>query len=188
MRSKDMALDYMERALRCLEEAELAFSKEDYAGTVRRSQEALELASKAILRVSGIEYPRENDVSPVLEAEKDRLPNPIIENLEAVIRLSSELASKAILRVSGIEYPRENDVSPVLEAEKDRLPNPIIENLEAIIRLSSELASLRGPAMYGYEREGIPAREAFKKDYSLEVLTEVKKLVEIMRKALYDIL
>lgn len=140
MRSKDMALDYMERALRCLEEAELAFSKEDYAGTVRRSQEAL------------------------------------------------ELASKAILRVSGIEYPRENDVSPVLEAEKDRLPNPIIENLEAIIRLSSELASLRGPAMYGYEREGIPAREAFKKDYSLEVLTEVKKLVEIMRKALYDIL
>jgi len=140
MRSKDMALDYMERALRCLEEAELAFSKEDYAGTVRRSQEAL------------------------------------------------ELASKAILRVSGIEYPRENDVSPVLEAEKDRLPNPIIENLEAVIRLSSELASLRGPAMYGYEIEGIPAREAFKKDYSLEVLTEVKKLVEIMRKALYDIL
>jgi HEPN domain-containing protein len=140
MRSKDMALDYMERALRCLEEAELAFSKNDYAGTVRRSQEAL------------------------------------------------ELASKAILRISGIEYPREHDVSPVLEAERDRLPNPIIENLEAIIKLSSELASLRGPAMYGYEREGIPAREAFKKDYSLEVLTEVKKLVEIMRKALYDVL
>jgi HEPN domain-containing protein len=140
MRSKDMALDYMERALRCLEEAELAFSKNDYAGTVRRSQEAL------------------------------------------------ELASKAILRISGIEYPREHDVSPVLEAERDRLPNPIIENLEAIIKLSSELASLRGPAMYGYEREGIPAREAFKKDYSLEVLTEVKKLVELMRKALYDVL
>ncbi|MGB9728167.1 MAG: HEPN domain-containing protein [Nitrososphaeria archaeon] len=140
MRSRSMALDYMEPALRCLEEAELAFSKEDYAGTVRRSQEAL------------------------------------------------ELSSKAILRMSGIEYPREHDVSPVLEAERDRLPKSIVENLEAIIKLSSELASLRGPAMYGYEREGIPAREAFKKDYALEVLTEVKKLVEIMRKALYDIL
>lgn len=140
MRSRSMALDYMERALRCLEEAELAFSKEDYVGTVRRSQEAL------------------------------------------------ELASKAILRMSGIEYPREHDVSPVLEAERDRLPKSIVENLEAIIKLGSELASLRGPAMFGYEREGIPAREAFKKDYALEVLNEVKKFVEIVRKALYDVL
>ncbi|MBC7091877.1 MAG: HEPN domain-containing protein [Nitrososphaeria archaeon] len=140
MRSKDMALDYMARAIRCLEEAELAFSKEDYSGTVRRSQEAL------------------------------------------------ELASKAILRIAGIEYPREHDVGPVLDAVRDRLPNPVIENLDAIIKLSSELASLRGPAMYGYEREGIPAREAFKKDYAFEVFTEVERLVEIMRKALYEVL
>jgi len=140
MRSKEMAVDYMERALRCLEEAELAFSKEDFAGTVRRSQEAL------------------------------------------------ELAAKAILRISGIEYPREHDVGPVFKAERDRLPTSIVNNLDTIVKLSSELASLRGPAMYGYEREGIPSREAFSKDYAFEALTNVKKIVEVMRKTLYEAL
>ncbi|MEM3786089.1 MAG: HEPN domain-containing protein [Nitrososphaeria archaeon] len=140
MRSRDMALDYMERALRCLEEAELAFSKEDYAGTVRRSQEAL------------------------------------------------ELATKAILRIAGIEYPREHDVGPVLKAEKDRLPHSITDNLDEIVKLSSELASLRGPAMYGYEREGIPSKKAFKKEYAFEVLVNVKRLVGTIKKALYSIL
>ncbi len=140
MRSRDMAIDCMERALRCLEEAELAFSKDDYAGTVRRSQEAL------------------------------------------------ELATKAILRISGIEYPREHDVSPVLKAEKNRLPSSITDNLDDIIKLSSELASLRGPAMYGYEREGIPSKEAFKKEYAFEVLVNVKRLITIMKKTLYNTL
>ncbi|MGQ9782339.1 MAG: HEPN domain-containing protein [Nitrososphaeria archaeon] len=135
MRNREMAIDYMERALRCLEEAELAFSKEDYAGTVRRSQESL------------------------------------------------ELAVKSILRFSGIEYPREHDVSLILGAERDRLPSCITNHLEEITQLSSELASLRGPAMYGYEREGIPARKAFKREYALEILINVKKFVGAMKNA-----
>lgn len=51
-----MAIDYIERALRCLKEAELA--------------------TKAILRISEIEYPREHDVSPVLKAEKEWAAKP----------------------------------------------------------------------------------------------------------------
>ena len=54
MRNSEMAADYIKRSDRCLEEAKLAFDQGDYAGVVRRSQEALELALEALLRWSGI--------------------------------------------------------------------------------------------------------------------------------------
>jgi HEPN domain-containing protein len=57
-----MARDYIYRANRCLREAEIAISESDFAGAIRRSQEALELAVKAVLRSMAIEYPREHDV------------------------------------------------------------------------------------------------------------------------------
>lgn len=57
MNSREMARGYLQRSIRCIEEAESALSRGDYAGTVRRSQEALELGLKALLRALGIEYP-----------------------------------------------------------------------------------------------------------------------------------
>lgn len=140
MMNKEMAKDYLERSLRCLEEAEMAFAKGDYAGTVRRGQEAFELCLKALLRAMGIEYPKEHDVSDVLEAERHRLP--------------------------------------------DRL----LGALEEMKALSKELASLRGPALYGYEREGIPASKAFKRDYASSVLEKVRGHVDAIRDLLAPIL
>jgi len=138
--NKEMARDYLERSLRCLEEASMALSKGDYAGTVRRSQEALELCLKSSLRAMGIEYPKEHDVSDVLEAEEHRLPGQMREALEEI---------------------------------KD---------------LSRELASLRGPALYGYEREGIPASKAFKRDYASSVFEKVRGHVEAIRGLLAPVL
>jgi len=125
-----MAKDYLLRATRCMEEAELALSKGDYAGAVRRSQEALELALKALLRALSIEYPKEHDVSEALIHERSRLP------LE-------------------------------LQGEVDE-----------IAALSRELASLRGPAMYGYEREGIPPSRAFTAAYAEKAFARVRRYVE----------
>ena len=140
MINKEMAKDYLERSLRCLEEAEISFSKKDYAGTVRRSQESLELAIKSLLRSLGVEYPREHDISEALIAERNRLPE---------------------------ELARE------------------VDSLSPLVR---ELASLRGPAMYGYEREGIPASRAFKEEYARNVLATVRKHVKSIEAVLRKIL
>lgn len=125
-----MAKDYLARAERCLKEASLAIKDEDAGGALRRAQEALELAVKALLRLIGIEYPKAHDVSDAL-----------IEN-------------------------------------SSKLPEELKEKIEDLAELISELASIRGPAFYGYETEGIPASKAFKKDYAENVYKKVKSYVK----------
>ena len=49
-----MAKDYMLRAERRLREARLALNEKDALSTIRRSQEALELMTKAHLRLNNI--------------------------------------------------------------------------------------------------------------------------------------
>lgn len=132
MRTTKMAKDYAERARWVLKEAENALATENYAVSVRRSQEALELSAKGALR-----------------------------------RLA-------------VEYPREHDVSEAVEATADRLPDNIREQVGEIKALSAELARIRGPALYGYEAEGVPASEAFTKDYATETLNRTKTIANLL--------
>lgn len=132
MRTTKMAKDYAERARWVLKEAENALAAENYAVSVRRSQEALELSAKGALR-----------------------------------RLA-------------VEYPREHDVSEAVEATADRLPDNIREQVGEIKALSAELARIRGPALYGYEAEGVPASEAFTKDYATETLNRTKTIANLL--------
>jgi len=125
-----MAADCIYRAARCLREAEIAVSESDFAGAVRRSQEALELAVKAVLRSMAVEYPHEHDVGEALDIVQDRLPSS-------------------------------------LRSEVTKLKE-----------LLTELSRVRGPAFYGYEREGIPASRAFSKEYAHRIYIEVKRLVQ----------
>jgi HEPN domain-containing protein len=126
-----MAEDYAQRAKWSLKEAEDALSGENNSISVRRSQEALELAAKAVLR-----------------------------------RLS-------------IEYPREHDVSEALETAAGKLPDYLRARLEELKRMLIELARVRGPAFYGYEAEGIPASQAFTKEYAADTLGKTMPLVEL---------
>ena len=87
-----MVQDYLYRARRCLKEAGLAFEEDDFAGTVRRSQEALELAVKAVLRSRGAEYPREHDVGEALTAIEERLPSELRTHLGELRALLAKLA------------------------------------------------------------------------------------------------
>jgi HEPN domain-containing protein len=131
-----MARDYLQRAKWCLDEAILPRERNDYAGTARRSQEALELAAKALLRAHAIEYPREHDVSEALTNEKQRF--------------TAEIQAQ-------------------------------IEHLAALVR---ELASIRGPAMYGLEREGIPPSKTVEKREAMRILNTVYIYVEKIDKAI----
>lgn len=134
MRNVRMAKDYAERAMWVLREAEQALAAGNYAISVRRSQEALELSAKAALR-----------------------------------RL-------------GVEYPHEHDVSEALDAVSSRLPDDLRERLDEIKELLAELARVRGPALYGYEVEGVPASEAFTRVYASKTLDRIRMVVGLLAK------
>lgn len=91
-----MALEYIRRAYRTLEEAQNAFRAGDYPLTVRRSQETVELSLKAVLRFLAIEYPRDHDVRDVLleVANSRKLPEWFMRDLEFMATVSSDLAKK----------------------------------------------------------------------------------------------
>ena len=131
MKNISMARDYANRAERIMDEAENALSTGDAAISVRRTQEALELAAKAVLRRLAIEYPREHDVSEALEAVSRRLPDYL---------------------------------------------NTRVDEIKVML---VELAKVRGPAFYGYEIEGIPASQAFTREYAAETLGKTKPLMEL---------
>lgn len=66
MKSRSLAADYIGRAGKRLQAVVRLFELEDWADTVRESQEIVELALKALLRFHRIEPPRIHDVSDVL--------------------------------------------------------------------------------------------------------------------------
>lgn len=139
MKTNEMVRDYLFRAKWCLKEAEIALGKNNPI-CVRRSQEALELVTKALLRSLAIEYPREHDVGDSLGYIEEKLPE----------YLKSEM--------------------PFLKS------------------LLTELARARGPAFYGYEREGIPANKAFSSEYAGDTFGKVSKIVNLCEKYMQSIL
>lgn len=94
MTSEAMARDLLGRAGRCLREARAAHDEGDHALCVRSSQEAIELAIKGLLRLVGIEFPREHDVSDVLVSSQGRFPEAWREVLPELARRMREITPK----------------------------------------------------------------------------------------------
>lgn len=74
MNNYHMARSYVRQAEERLRHASEALETGNYAYVVRQSQEAVELALKAALRLVGVEPLRWHDVGPVLKANKERFP------------------------------------------------------------------------------------------------------------------
>jgi HEPN domain-containing protein len=62
-----------------------------HADVVWESQEAVELALKGLLRIVGIDPPKEHDVSKQLAAERERLPKAVAARVREIRRLSKRL-------------------------------------------------------------------------------------------------
>ncbi|MFQ6095968.1 MAG: HEPN domain-containing protein, partial [Candidatus Bathyarchaeia archaeon] len=79
-----------------LGEAKTAYERGIYHRAVRRSQECVELSLKAILRLVGVEYPRQHEVSAVLEdvVVRKRLPGWFISSLPQISLISKRLAEE----------------------------------------------------------------------------------------------
>ncbi|MEM2122684.1 MAG: HEPN domain-containing protein [Candidatus Bathyarchaeia archaeon] len=93
MNTEAMAKGYLEDAAYSLREAEEALAEGRHHRAVRRAQESVELSLKAALRLLGVEYPREHDVSDVLSevARYKDLPVWFRSKLDVINMISKEL-------------------------------------------------------------------------------------------------
>ncbi|MGC8961793.1 MAG: HEPN domain-containing protein, partial [Candidatus Bathyarchaeia archaeon] len=89
-----MARAYFEDAAYSLREADEALVEGRYHRAVRRAQESVKLSLKAALRLLGVEYPREHDVSGVLGevARYKEFPEWFRSKLDIIKAISKELA------------------------------------------------------------------------------------------------
>ncbi|MBM4266148.1 MAG: HEPN domain-containing protein [Deltaproteobacteria bacterium] len=103
MRNRDLAADYVRRASARLLALDVLYDEKSWADVVRESQEVVELALKGLLRSCGIEAPRLHDVSEVLLAERDRLPDAVRAELDRLAAISRDLRRDRELAFYGAE-------------------------------------------------------------------------------------
>jgi len=120
MRNPDLARDYVRRSQVRLRALDLFFDAGSWADVVRESQEIVELTLKALLRSCGVDPPRLHDVSDVLLAERDRLPEEVAEALEPLIEISRQLRRDRELAFYGAEDLTPSDFYSEEDAERAR--------------------------------------------------------------------
>lgn len=103
MQNRSLASDYVGRAEVRLLALDVLFDASSWADVVRESQEIVELALKGLLRRAGVVPPRVHDVSDVLDAERDRLPEPVREQLGELTAISKDLRRDRELAFYGAE-------------------------------------------------------------------------------------
>lgn len=103
MQNPDLARDYIGRAKIRLRALDVLFEAKSWADVVRESQEIVELSLKALLRTRGIDPPRVHDVSEILLAERDRMPEELEGELETLTEISRTLRRDRELAFYGAE-------------------------------------------------------------------------------------
>ena len=98
-----LAEDQLGRGESRLRDAERAYREQRWPDALRFSQEAVELALKALLRAMAVEVPKRHDVGPALQMVAATLPSEIRRRLPGMIDLSSELADRRALAMYGDE-------------------------------------------------------------------------------------
>ena len=91
MTNVEIAQSHVRQARSILAEVELHLRAARWNLVVRRSQEAVELSLKAVLRITGIEVPRVHDVGVFLREHTERLPVSFAKQLDRVVSISRRL-------------------------------------------------------------------------------------------------
>ena len=103
MHNESLAADYLRRARARLLAIDVLMREQSWADVVRESQEAVEILLKALLRSARIEVPRIHDVSPLLEANRDRVAASVRGDVDDLVRISKELRRDRELAFYGSE-------------------------------------------------------------------------------------
>lgn len=103
MKNSGLVADYILRAENRLAAVRVLAERQSWADVVRESQEIVELALKALLRSVRIEVPRIHDVSKILRAEADRLPEVARSEVERLAEISHSMRRDRELAFYGSE-------------------------------------------------------------------------------------
>jgi len=98
-----LAEDYLERAKSRLISSNEAYKRQEFPDVVRYSQECVEMALKACLRLIGVEYPKAHDVSDVLVDVRKNFPAWFRKVTERIAKISKKLAMERGPSVYGEE-------------------------------------------------------------------------------------
>ncbi len=120
MRNRDLARDHVRRAAARLKALDVLFEAESWADVVRESQEVVELALKGLLRAHSVEAPRIHDVSDILRAEQERLPEAVRGEVDRLARISKDLRRDRELAFYGTEDLTPSDFYSREDAERAR--------------------------------------------------------------------
>jgi len=119
----------LREAKRIESEVEAAYRGSAWNATIRRSQEVVELSTKALLKMMCFDYPKEHDVSKILgKVLKERGFEVSDEQLTKITDISSELANK---RAPSFYYERDYRQE---EAEKAR------QDAAIVLKFAQEMA------------------------------------------------
>lgn len=121
MRNVDLARDYIDRAGIRLRALDVLFDGVSWADVVGESQEIVELTLKALLHSCGIDPPRIHDVSEVLLAEQERLPEVLVGELDTLANISRNLRRDRELAFYGAEDLTPSGFYSREDAEQARL-------------------------------------------------------------------
>lgn len=103
-----LAVDYLRRARLRVRAVEALIAAGDFADAVRESQESVELAVKALLKLKRLSYPRAHDVARLLRDPAVAGPLLTPDELGRV-----ELASKTLRRDRELAFYGDEDVVPL---------------------------------------------------------------------------
>jgi HEPN domain-containing protein len=101
--NEEMARSHLRQAREILGEAERHHDGKLWHLVVRRCQETVELALKALLRASGIEVPHVHDVGIFLVDHGDRLPPVVRPHLDRFVSVSRRLRQEREISFYGDE-------------------------------------------------------------------------------------
>lgn len=96
-----LARAYLRKARARLAVLDLLHARGEYSDVVREAQEAVELATKAVLHAVGVDPPRWHDVGPLLREYRDRLPPAAAAEVDAVAEISRRLRKERELAFYG---------------------------------------------------------------------------------------
>ncbi|MGI6609769.1 MAG: HEPN domain-containing protein [Limnochordia bacterium] len=88
---RSLALAYLEKAQKRLRVLEVLLEEQAYSDVVREAQEVVELALKAMLRLVGVEPPKQHDVGGLLVDHSSRFVEDVRQELPVLAATSKWL-------------------------------------------------------------------------------------------------
>jgi len=101
MSNDELAAAYLKKASVRLEILPAYIEKEGYSDAVREAQEIVELATKAMLRMVGIDPPKWHDVSALIAEHSARFPDSVQAKIPELVVLSQRLRKEREIAMYG---------------------------------------------------------------------------------------